>query len=1013
MGPFRRACRIGLFVCAAFAVSLPARADIIYLRNGKKLRGKVVDEYAGKLEFETTFGRGRVKYSIPIDDVLRINRDPELEKREADEPEPAVAAKATKGFAGVVSPAEYEKLDIEKWAVIVGISDYEHSPTVPDLKYADDDAKAMYEFLISEQGGSFRPSHVKILVNAKAKAADVRYALGPFLSKAHPDDIVYIHFSGHGMPDPLSSKVFYLLTHESHPERLLSTAIPMDEVRRIISDYVHSRRVVLVVDACHSGGVRGRRSLSKNLVNKYLKELGATRPGIAVLTASREGEESQEYEAGQKGLFTHFLLDALQGAGDADGNGLVTLEEAYQHLNKRVVRESHNQQHPVASGDLDYRLPMGIVVKSAAAEAADVSKAEATPTTAEAGAIRPGTGPPKPAKRPEQAKPSGEWKPPKYKLWKRLCRTMRIPGPDGKVQQVPAGVICDVKCSPDGRCIGVAHSFGVDLRDGRTYSLIRRIGGETSLPGCVDFTHDGRSLSIGYEDGTLEIWRVSTGQRLVKVNERARKRVCGISFSPDDRWLACGTATPSILIWDARSGRRLLRLKGHRETIMSVAFSPDGTLLASGSQDGSVRVWDAISGQERSVFKGHKCRLCRLLFSPRGRRIATCSERDKEIRIWDALTGEHLMSLVNPCRVNIRSIAYSPDGTRLASGSGHGVRIWDMASGRSLKFRSSTHAVYYLAFRPDSRAVIAGTRAGSILALDADSLGELFRFEPYGGRASSVDLASEAGSVVAGYSDGAVRIWDTASGELRQVLRAAAVDDIYDVSLDSGGAALACRGRKTGIVAWDAVSGEQLSSAPSFTLAAQVDISADETLLAFVNGGTVGLLKWPSLDPVRRVRTQHGGSVCIGPRGQRMASGHGDGVVRIWNMATGENVRVLHGHTGWVYDLAFSPDGRFLASCSRWALLWDLNATQPGSSRVPTANVHSVTFTSDGRGLLCGYSNGIRLFEVRTWREVDYLPMRRAMRVPSMALSRDGGVLAAAAHDGMIHLWRRQDAPEP
>ena len=144
-----------------------------------------------------------------------------------------------------------------------------------------------------------------------------------------------------------------------------------------------------------------------------------------------------------------------------------------------------------------------------------------------------------------------------------------------------------------------------------------------------------------------------------------------------------------------------------------------------------------------------------------------------------------------------------------------------------------------------------------------------------------------------------------------------------------------------------------------------------------------------------------------------MASGHGDGVVRIWNMATGENVRVLHGHTGWVYDLAFSPDGRFLASCSRWALLWDLNATQPGSSRVPTANVHSVTFTSDGRGLLCGYSNGIRLFEVRTWREVDYLPMRRAMRVPSMALSRDGGVLAAAAHDGMIHLWRRQDAPEP
>lgn len=273
---------------------------------------------------------------------------------------PAIAQRGPRGIA-VAAPTA----DVERWAVVVGISDYRHSPRISDLAFAHRDAETICQFLRSPAGGSFAPDHVVELTNEEATVENVRRALGTFLAKAAPQDLVYIHFSGHGAPDPNNPKILYLLTHDSDPDSLLATALRMDEVRTIVRDYIRSQRVLFTVDACHSGGVRGTRSaLAQNPINQYLIELAKSRPGIAFLTASMAGEQSREIEEAQLGLFTDLFLKGARGAADADQNAVVTLGEVYEFLRSRVVRESSNTQHPVLSGDLDLATPVGIVLAS-------------------------------------------------------------------------------------------------------------------------------------------------------------------------------------------------------------------------------------------------------------------------------------------------------------------------------------------------------------------------------------------------------------------------------------------------------------------------------------------------------------------------------------------------------------------------------------------------------------------------------------------------------------------------
>ncbi len=260
-----------------------------------------------------------------------------------------------------------------RFAVVVGISDYA-DPRIPDLAYADNDARAFYEFLTSNRAGAggIPAENIELLVDEEATYRNLRSALFTFLEAATEQDIVYVYLAGHGAPNPRRPDDLYVLPYDAEADDIPGTAFPMADVNEAIRR-LYAHHTVLITDACHSGGVgtggAATRALSggaMNAINQaFLMDLGASRTGLAILTASEARELSQEGDqwGGGHGVFTYYLLEGLRGAADRDGDRIVRWGELTEYVRTEVARATRNAQHPsIGSQSHDRYLPMGIVL---------------------------------------------------------------------------------------------------------------------------------------------------------------------------------------------------------------------------------------------------------------------------------------------------------------------------------------------------------------------------------------------------------------------------------------------------------------------------------------------------------------------------------------------------------------------------------------------------------------------------------------------------------------------------
>jgi uncharacterized caspase-like protein len=253
-----------------------------------------------------------------------------------------------------------------RWAVVVGISKYQYAEKgIPPLQYAHNDAQSFMDFLYSTNGGGFKPANTHLLLDEKATTNNIRSSLFTFLKKAEKDDLVIIYFAGHGAPEAGRPDNLYLITYDTDPNDLASTAFPMWDMETALKRYIAADRVVILADACHSGGVgqdAGLRSFGNaNLINSYLANLDKTKPGRAIMTASETNQLSREGEQWKgHGVFTYYLLEALKGKADTDGDGIVTIAEVFKYVYDNVRSATESQQHPTIRGKYDPKLPMAV-----------------------------------------------------------------------------------------------------------------------------------------------------------------------------------------------------------------------------------------------------------------------------------------------------------------------------------------------------------------------------------------------------------------------------------------------------------------------------------------------------------------------------------------------------------------------------------------------------------------------------------------------------------------------------
>ena len=250
------------------------------------------------------------------------------------------------------------------WAVVVGINDY---PQLPKLKYAVNDAKAFQRLLVEKN--LVPAENITVLLNEQATLRKLRSALGTGLKgAADSDDMVIIFYAGHGATERDAMSMDgdglekYILTYDSDPSDLFSTALPMRDLA-LIFNRIRSERLIFIADACYSGASGGRTvsvtGLRANIADTFLDRIAAGR-GKVIISASAANEVSVERDELQHGVFTYYLLEGLKGPADTDGDGLVTVDEAYRYVSNRVPQATHQEQHPVKKGTVEGSLILSI-----------------------------------------------------------------------------------------------------------------------------------------------------------------------------------------------------------------------------------------------------------------------------------------------------------------------------------------------------------------------------------------------------------------------------------------------------------------------------------------------------------------------------------------------------------------------------------------------------------------------------------------------------------------------------
>jgi hypothetical protein len=247
----------------------------------------------------------------------------------------------------------------KRLAVVIGVGQYE-SADIPDLEFAKADAQSVYDFLKSDAAGPF--DDVLFLADEQATGAAMRQALFVFLQQADWNDLVVVYYAGHGAPDPARPDNLYLLPSDADLNQLAATGFPMWDVKTALRRQIAAERVLVIADACHSAGTADGDVVGGGDANAIAGGFSQlfTPSRRLMMTAANTNEFSlEDARWGGHGVFTHFLLEGLEGKGDVDADGIVTFTELFDYVAGSVRTATDGRQNPQRSGFGD--IPLAVV----------------------------------------------------------------------------------------------------------------------------------------------------------------------------------------------------------------------------------------------------------------------------------------------------------------------------------------------------------------------------------------------------------------------------------------------------------------------------------------------------------------------------------------------------------------------------------------------------------------------------------------------------------------------------
>jgi WD40 repeat protein len=425
-----------------------------------------------------------------------------------------------------------------------------------------------------------------------------------------------------------------------------------------------------------------------------------------------------------------------------------------------------------------------------------------------------------------------------------------------------------------------------------------------------------------------------------------------------------------------------------------------------------------LARQELRTLKGHRNAVMSVAFSPDGTRLASASLLSV-VKLWDVATGQELRTFEGPQTLGENSsaacVAFSPDGTRLASVSNQKiVTLWDANSGRRLHFlHGHGGEVESVAFSPDGTCLASASGDRTIKLWNVATGQVMLTLSGHRTPVHSVAFSPDGTRLASASNDTTLKLWDARTGQEIRTLKGHPGYEVMSVAFSPDGRQLASAGRTVKL--WDATTGEELRTLRGHTdTVRSVAFSPDGARLASASDDeTVQLWDARTGEVIRTFRVYTAEaigwvmSVAFSPDGTRLATGHADNTVRLWDTGPGMEVRTFKGHRGAVASIAFSPNGMRLVSASddRTIKLWDAVAGQGlRTLQGHTGPVRAAVFSPDGMRLASASADKtVRVWDADTGKQLHKLG--HSSEVWGVAFSPDGSRLAAACAFATVQVW--------
>jgi WD40 repeat protein len=395
--------------------------------------------------------------------------------------------------------------------------------------------------------------------------------------------------------------------------------------------------------------------------------------------------------------------------------------------------------------------------------------------------------------------------------------TLRGPGDRALGPTFSTSQVWGVAFSADSKRVAAASSDQtVRVWDMATGQEAFALKGQTSGVGEVAFSRDGTRLASLAEDGTAKVWAASAPEAVSF--DGPLGGFVGLALSADGKQLAGGGVAGTVHVLDALTGRSLLDPKKHPAPIpiRALSFHPGGRYLAAGSGAGA-RVWELPEGREVLNFPGSRHAETRVAFSPDGTHLVTA---DDALRVWDTATWQEVRRPSLPVfatslafspdgtrlavgtvvggslfaggpppetvvyvlesgtftvlhtlrghRSLVEGVAFSPDGTRLATAAGLVIEVWDLSTGQpSFPLKGHTAPATGVAFHPKGSRLVSAGRDGCVRLWDLLTGQEILTLKGHTGAVWALAFNREGSRLVSSSEDGTVKVWDGTPGEDR------------------------------------------------------------------------------------------------------------------------------------------------------------------------------------------------------------------------------------------------------